>query len=129
MKIKDTILRSAARAATGKVVEGIILATGEAIGKATKDITINVPQTRIAVPKSAAEYRGKDYEVIVEELRAYGFESFGLLPIKDLINGKVKKDGSIEKITINGSAEFKANTKFPPDAHVVIEYHTFRKPR
>lgn len=129
MKVKDAILRSATRAVTGKVAEKIILATGEAIGKATKDMTISIPQTRISVPKSADEYRGKPYDLVIEELRAYGFESFGLLPIKDLINGKITKDGSLEKITINGDNKFKANTKFPPDAHVVIEYHTFRKPR
>ena len=47
--------------------------------------------------------------------------------LKDLIKGWIVKDGSVEKVTIDGKAAFKRNEKFRINAPIVIQYHTFKK--
>lgn len=43
------------------------------------------------------------------------------------MTGWVKKDGTVEKVTIGGLNPFKKNSIFPYDVEIVIEYHTFKK--
>lgn len=60
------------------------------------------------------------------EIAAYGFTNVVTIPIKDLRTGWLTKDGAVESVSINGKTDFKKKAKFPPDAAVVIKYHTFR---
>lgn len=59
-------------------------------------------------------------------LQDLGFESVKKYPIKDLVTGWLIKDGSVERVTIAGNDNFKANSTYPYDAKIVIEFHTFK---
>ena len=44
---------------------------------------------------------------------------------KDLVTGFITKDGSVEKVSINGDSDFEEGDIFPEEAAVVVTYHTF----
>lgn len=50
-----------------------------------------------------------------------------LVSLRDLVTGWVKKDGTVEKVTIGEIYPFKKNSVFEYDTKIVIEYHTFKK--
>lgn len=87
---------------------------------------INEKGDYIRVPSAASEYYRKNYEDVFDEFEAYGFKDIVLLEQKDLKVGLFTKEGSIEKISIDGKADFKKNAKFRKDARVVIIYHTYK---
>ena len=62
-----------------------------------------------------------------DRLQELGFTEIYEKPIRDLVTGWVKKDGTVEKVTVGGSSPFKKNGIFPYDVEIVIEYHTFKK--
>jgi len=70
-----------------------------------------------------------DYRDVQDELSAYGFTNIAVLPKKDLRKGWLIKDGAVDQISINGRTDFKEKSKFHADVHVVITYHTFKKPK
>ena len=80
----------------------------------------------IAVPRSSEDYRGMNVKDAENELFAYCFTDIQLQPKKDLINGWLTKDGTIEYITIAGKPDFRKRAKFKAYERVVIVYHTFR---
>lgn len=69
----------------------------------------------------------KDYSSVIEQFKAAGFTNITIEEIDDLVLGFLKKDGEVEKITINGSVEFTANEWFDPGVEIVVAYHTFPK--
>ena len=71
-------------------------------------------------------YVGGDYLKASTYLAGLGFTNVTLVPKKDLINGWITKDGTVEQIVIGGITEFKRKTKFPPNTPVMITYHTFK---
>ncbi len=81
----------------------------------------------ITIPYSAHSLRKKDYITVGDELQSLGFTEIYERPIKDLITGWVKKDGSIEKVSVGGNSDFKKNSTYKYDTKIVIEYHTFKK--
>ena len=83
----------------------------------------------IEVPFSSRLLHKKDHIEVFGLLKALGFTEVYELAIKDLTTGWIKRDGSVEKVTIGGNDSFKKNTIHQYDVKIVIEYHTFRKER
>lgn len=81
----------------------------------------------IAIPFSSRSLRKKNYVEIRDQLLELGFTKVEDRPIKDLITGWINKDGAIEKVSIDGNANFKRNSMYKYDAIIVIEYHAFKK--
>ena len=81
----------------------------------------------ITIPFSERSLRKMNYVEAGERLQESGFTEIYEKPIRDLVTGWVKKDGTVEKVTIGGLNPFKKNSIFPYDVEIVIEYHTFKK--
>lgn len=81
----------------------------------------------ITIPFSERNLRKINYVLAGDKLRELGFTEIYEKPIRDLTTGWVKKDGSVEKITIGEVYPFKKNSVFPYDVEITIEYHTFKK--
>ena len=83
--------------------------------------------TKIEINSSSSEFKGKNYENVVTQLQKASFTNIKTEPLDDLVTGLLTKDGEVEKVEINGTTVFSANTSFLKDAKIVITYHTFPK--
>ena len=81
----------------------------------------------ISIPFSYKVLRKMNYIAAGDEFQKLGFTEIYEHPIRDLVTGWVKKDGSVEKITIGDICPFKKNSVFTYDTKITIEYHTFKK--
>ncbi|MBR1477020.1 MAG: zinc ribbon domain-containing protein [Lachnospiraceae bacterium] len=79
----------------------------------------------IPVPYSAEEYKNVYYKDAQAELETLGYTNITVEPIFDLVTGWLISDGSIERVSINGSTDFTKGKIFPNDAAIRISYHTF----
>ena len=80
----------------------------------------------ITIPFSERSLRKMHYVAAENRLRGLGFTEIYEKPICDLITGWIRKNGTVEKITIGDVYSFKKNSIFPYDVKITIEYHTFR---
>lgn len=78
-----------------------------------------------AMPESAADLKGDDYQDVKARLQDAGFTSIETTAMPDLIVGWLTKDGEVEEVSVNGETGYGAGSEFPKDATVVIRYHTF----
>ena len=81
---------------------------------------------QITIPFSERELRKLNYGTVINKLKELGFTEIYEKPIKDLITGWIKKDGTVEKVTIGKTYPFKRNSVYPYDVKITIEYHTFK---
>ncbi len=81
--------------------------------------------TAAAMPESAADFKGDDYQDVKTRLQDAGFTSIETTAIPDLITGWLTKDGEVEEVSVNGETDFGAGSEFSKDATIVIRYHTF----
>ena len=89
-------------------------------------ITYHVKR-EISIPLSYNSLRKMNYITAGDELRKLGFTEIYECPIRDLVTGWIKKDGSVEKIIIGNICPFKRDSVFTYDTKITIEYHTFKK--
>lgn len=81
-------------------------------------------QDDVYVQTSAKKFEGRNYQGVISELEGLGFTDIEANPVQAVW---YKKDGSIERISINGNSEFNTNTYFPKDAPIVITYYSKEK--
>ena len=79
----------------------------------------------ITVPAASSSLYGENYKNVVTQFETAGFTNIELEEIKDIIFGLLVSDGDVEDVSINGETTFSKSDKFPPDAKVVITYHTY----
>ena len=79
----------------------------------------------VAMPESASELKGDNYQDVVTKLQAAGFANIETTTIDDLITGWLTKDGEVERVSVNGETDFSSRSRYPRDARIVIAYHTF----
>ena len=80
----------------------------------------------VQVPFSSKDLKGENYEQTIIELENAGFVEITTQENKDLVTGFITKDGSVEKVSINGNFNFEEGDIFPEEAAVVVTYHTFK---
>ncbi len=76
-------------------------------------------------PYNAKKVNKLDYMSCINKLKEIGFTNISIEPISDLVTGWIKKDGSIEEISIDGNNLFKEGKGVPYDSKIIIKYHTF----
>lgn len=81
----------------------------------------------IAMPASASDLKGENYQDVATRLKTAGFASIETTSIDDLVVGWLKKDGDVDRVSVDGTTDFEANSRFPKGAKIVITYHTFPK--
>lgn len=92
-------------------------------------ITFIMPDSHkndVEVPLDAKNYKGENYEIVIKQLEAAGFENIDTEIIADLSNEFLKKDGKVENVSIAENTEFKKGTYFSKDSQVMVTYHTFK---
>lgn len=80
----------------------------------------------IKMPCAASDYKGEQYEEVIQELEDLGFYNIEIAEKKDLITGWITKEDSVYKVSINGDSSFAEGDIFPKDAEVMVTYHTFK---
>lgn len=80
----------------------------------------------INMPRSSADLVGENYRDVEKILSSAGFSNISFEVMDDLITGWLTKDGSVERVSVNGYTSFDKSDKFLPDADIVITYHTFQ---
>lgn len=79
----------------------------------------------IAVNKSSLDYKYKNYNEVVTDLKKSGFYNIETSPIYDLVFGWLTKDGETDKLSINKIEEFSAGDMFKENSKIIVSYHTF----
>lgn len=80
---------------------------------------------KIRVNYSSSNFEGAYYEDVVNQLEKQGFTNIKTEPIDDLITGWITKDGTVEKVEIDGYTSFSSSSRYLPDVEIVVRYHTF----
>lgn len=88
---------------------------------------IEPQKVKIKVDLNASELVDQNYRNVYARLVDKGFTNVTLIPSKDLVTGVIKKNGSVESVSINGDTAFTSSTYAYADADVVIKYHQFDK--
>lgn len=83
--------------------------------------------TMIQIGISPKEAKKKDYKEVEKMFEAKGFGNVVSIPQRDIKLGILAHDGEIESITIDGSKKWSADDSFPPNAEIIITYHTYDK--
>lgn len=78
-------------------------------------------------PFASSRAKGKNYMDVIAAFHSAGFCYIETRVIYDLVFGWLKKDGSVEQISINDCTKYETSTFFRLDAKIIIAYHTFRK--
>ena len=78
-------------------------------------------------PASASDYSKGDFQKAADSFERAGFTNIQLIAIDDLTSSSTVKDGTILKISIDGTTSFESMQLFPKDAPVIIEYHNIPK--
>ncbi len=80
---------------------------------------------KIKMPYSKENLMNKNCHNVAEKMRDLGFVEVKLHPIKDLVWGILKKDESIESISI-GYCDIEKGKEYEYDKRIDIYYHTFK---
>lgn len=81
----------------------------------------------VTIEQNSKELRGENYENIKSQLEDMGFTNIHLEVLEDLKLGLLKKDGEVEKVTIDGESDYDEGDRFKPESKVRIIYHTFKE--
>lgn len=76
-------------------------------------------------PSASSVQKGRDYNDVVSDFQKRGFINIKTETIEDLITGWLTKDGEVERVMIDGDENYSADSLYPKDVEVIIEYHTF----
>ena len=79
----------------------------------------------VSMPYSVDGFKGKDYSVVINDLKDAGFTNIELSPIPDLVTGWVTKDGEVESVSVDGNSDFSKGDRFSKDSKIRVDYHTF----
>ena len=85
---------------------------------------IYVPQdTEIRIDFDLKDYRGKNIEDVVADLKNKGFRNIKTENLKDVVLGVFARDGVVETVTINGNSDFKAGAWIDSQDGIRVTYH------
>ena len=80
---------------------------------------------QVKPPVSSSSAEGKSYEDIVLQFEKAGFTNVTSEGLGDLITGWINKENSVKEVSVDGKTNYSTGTGYPPDAKVVVRYHSF----
>ena len=78
----------------------------------------------LQVPFSSKDLKGENYEQVIIDLENAGFIEITTKENNDLVTGFITKDGSVEKVSINGDSDFEERYIFRKKLQLLL--HTIR---
>lgn len=97
---------------------------GDIFSENSEVIIIYHEKQEIVMPFSGCHFINRDYIDVENELWSLGFSEICEYAIRDLITGWLRRDGSVEKVTIAGK-EVQRNAVYKYDDKLAIYYHTY----
>ena len=86
------------------------------------DRKIELDEGQVKIPCTESNYKHKNYQDIITELKELGFTNIIENPLYDIIWGWTDV-GETDSVTINGTNEYKRGDIFNSDDEVIITYH------
>ena len=80
---------------------------------------------KINMPFGGNDYKNMSYQEVAALLEKAGFTNIKCEAMNDLITGWLHKENEIEKISIDGHDVFSEDSRYLPDALILISYHSF----
>ena len=90
--------------------------------KEKKEAEKAIAEGKIQPGQSSDDMEGKDYKVVVEQLRSAGFSDITTIDLDDS-GWFTKKKGTVESVAIGGASSFESEDYFYPTAKIVVSYH------
>lgn len=84
---------------------------------------------KVNPPFTSSQARRTNFREVASAFQMAGFGFVETRPIYDLVTGWLKKDGTVETISIDNNEKFEKAITYRIDSKVVIMYHTFKKKR
>lgn len=81
----------------------------------------------ITISFSAHSLFNKNHVEVVNFLHNLGFTEICEHPLEDLMIGWIKRDGSVQSITVATGGTLQKNTAYKYDVKITIDYHSFKK--
>lgn len=107
------------------IASGALILLGGIIGISVSGDKSNEDDSLVKAPKSSSSYAGSNYEDVYEQFVAAGFSNVTTSPEGDMVIGLFSSEGDVDVVTIDGDSAYSRSTKFNPDVHVNIKYHSF----
>ena len=82
----------------------------------------DVGENQIRINFESFDFYGKDHKEVVDELKSLGFTNITEQPLYDIELG-ITAEGSVDRVSINGSTDYKKGDIFDKDAAVIVPYH------
>ena len=104
---------------------GLLLFWSKEVQKDTDEFNVLVAQMEeqgLISAGAASDYKGKNYDAVVAQLKAAGFSNIETYDQNDA--GLFSKDdGKVDTISVNGRSDFQRRDFFEPTAKIIISYH------
>ena len=102
----------------------------EASDKIAYDVEVIITyheKKEITIPFSARSLYKKNHVEVVNFLHDLGFTEISEHPLEDLLTGWIKKEGSVQSITVAAGSTLQKNTAYKYDVQITVAYHSFKK--
>lgn len=83
---------------------------------------------RVLMPASSSDFKGEEYQAVLDLLREAGFTNVDTKPLGNLITGWINKPETVDEVAvggIGGTTTFSKDTDFEKDVKIVVAYHSF----
>lgn len=79
------------------------------------------------MPSTSKEFKGKNYKKVKKKLQEAGFKKVKVIYKKDLITGWIKKENTVDSVSVNDDFKYDTDTSYRIDADIKIYVHSFKK--
>lgn len=79
------------------------------------------------MPSTSKEFKGKNYKKVKKKLQEAGFKKVKIIYKKDLITGWIKKENTVDSVSVNDDFKYDIDTSYRIDADIKIYVHSFKK--
>lgn len=77
------------------------------------------------MPSTSKEFKGMNYKKVKKKLQDAGFKKVKVIYKKDLITGWIKKENTVDSVSVNDDFKYDTDTSYRIDADIKIYVHSF----
>lgn len=79
------------------------------------------------MPSTSKEFKGKNFKKVKKKLQDAGFKKVKVIYKKDLITGWIKKENTVDSVSVNDDFKYDTDTSYRIDVDIKIYVHSFNK--